>query len=95
MDSFLGDAPGQNFLNVARSYLDVHAHEWWIFYRQTKEGSAITTWFQLKDALTRRFQTLNKEKITRDKLKKWRQMKDVPCFNSDLQRKYWISLTSP
>ena len=71
MDSFLGDAPGSNSLNVACSYLDGHAHEWCIIYRQNEEGSVIATWLQLKDALTQRFQALNKEKIARDKLAKW------------------------
>ena len=85
-DNFLGNTPGANSLNVASSYLDGHAHEWWIVHKQTAEGAAISTWSQFKDALVQRFQTLNKEKIARDKLAKWRQMKDIVNFNSDFQK---------
>ena len=86
MDNFLGRTPGPNALNVANSYLDGYAHEWWIVYKQSEEGSTITTWPQLKGALMQRFQTLNKEKIARDKLAKWRQIKDVVHFNNDFQK---------
>ena len=86
MDSFLGDAPGPDSLNVACSYLDGHAHEWWIVYRLTEEGSAINTGLQIKGTLTQMLQTLDKEKISCDKLAKWRKMKDITSFNSDFQK---------
>ncbi len=47
--------------------------------------TAITNWTPLKEALTSRFETLNKEKIARDKLAKWKQLKDVSTFNDDFQ----------
>jgi hypothetical protein len=40
----------------------------------------------LQPALIKRFDTLNKVKIARDKLAKWKQIKDVPSFNDDFQR---------
>ena len=33
-----------------------------------------------------RFDTLNREKVARDKLAKWRQVKDVQSFNEDFQK---------
>lgn len=77
--------PGQA-LKVAVSYLEGPAHEWWIAFQETEEGRNIQTWDELKPALTKRFDTLNKAKIARDKLSKWKQIKDVPSFNDDFQR---------
>ena len=71
---------------MTSSYLHGHALEWLIVHKQTVEGSAITTWSQLKDDLIQRFQTLNKKKITRDELARWRQMKNVVQFNTDFQK---------
>ena len=62
------------------------AHEWWIVFRETEQGKTIQTWSQLQPALIKRFDTLNKVKIARDKLAKWKQIKDVPSFNDDFQR---------
>lgn len=73
-------------MNIAISYLHGSAHEWWIVYKETEEGRIIGTWPSLKDALISRFETLNKEKVARDKLAKWKQLKDVVSFNDDFQR---------
>ena len=40
----------------------------------------------VKNAMIKRFQTFNKEKISEDKLAKWRQMKNVVQFNNDFQK---------
>ena len=84
--NYVGSTDERNALTVAVSYLEGPAHEWWIVYRKTEEGMAIQTWSQLQPALIKRFDTLNKVKIARDKLAKWRQIKDVPSFNDDFQR---------
>ena len=86
MTNYIGSTPDSQALSIAVSYLEGSAHEWWIAYQQTTEGKAITTWSALQPALIRRFDTLNKAKIARDKLAKWKQMKDVSSFNDDFQK---------
>lgn len=86
MDNYLSQTPSEEAMKVAISYLDGNAHEWWIVHQQTQEATEMRTWPQLKDALVERFDTLNKEKIARDKLAKWKQLKDVGQFNYDFQR---------
>ncbi len=85
MNNYLANSSTEEALPIAISYLQGHAHEWWIMYKETEEGQRITNWTQLKEALTSRFETLNKEKIARDKLAKWKQLKDVSTFNDDFQ----------
>ena len=80
-----GSSPQESF-SIAISYLDGNAHEWWIVHQSTEEGNAINEWSPLKDALLKIFQSLNKVKIARDKLAKWRQVKDVTVFNEDFLR---------
>ena len=43
--------------NVAISYLEGPAHEWWIAYKETEECQRINTWLLLKEALVRRFES--------------------------------------
>ena len=86
MDNYLRGTPQEDGIPVAVSYLEGSAHEWWIAYQNTAEGRGITNWPLLKDALVKRFQPLNKEKIARDKLAKWKQVKDVSSFNEDFLR---------
>ncbi len=68
------------------SYLHGAAHEWWLGYKLTDEGRQVTTWPQLHVALIGRFETLNKIKIARDKLKRWKIIKDGPAYNEDFQK---------
>ena len=86
MDNFLGGPPAASAFNVAISSLDRHALEWWTVHKQTEEGTTIQTWPPLKDALIKRFQTLNKEKTARHKQAEWRKIKDVVQFNSRFQK---------
>ena len=86
MDNYLENATGTDALNIALSYLSGNAHEWWIVYHKSTEGSPITNWLQLRLALINRFETLNKEKIARDKLARWKQAKDVSTFNDDFNK---------
>ena len=46
----------------------------------------MTTWPLLKEALILRFESLNRVKIARDKLAKWKQTNDVASFNEDFQK---------
>ncbi len=85
MNNYLASDPEHQKLSIAIRYLDGHAHEWWIVYKETEEGRNIASWPQLKDALFNRFETLNKAKVARDKLAKWEQLKDIATFNDDFQ----------
>ena len=86
MDNYLGDHNNVESMNIALSYLTGMAHEWWIVYSKTDEGATIHSWPGLKQALAHRFETLNKEKIARDKLARWKQVKDVSTFNDDFNK---------
>ena len=86
LTNYVDDTNSRDAHKIAVSYFEGLAHEWWIVFRETYEGKAIQTWNQLQLALIRRFDTLNKVKIARDKLAKWKQIKDVPSFNDDFQR---------
>ena len=85
MSNYLQNVHEFQALTIAVSYLAEGAHEWWIFFKETEEGRTIQGWSSLKDALFGRFDTLNKEKVARDKLVKWKQLKDVASFNDDFQ----------
>lgn len=71
---------------MAVSYLHGLAHEWWLGYKETEERRQVNTWTLLQYALIRRFETLNKSKIARDKLARWKQIKGVPTYSEDFQR---------
>ena len=86
MDNYLGDHNDADSMNIALSYLTGNAHEWWIVFSKTGHGSVVNSWHGLKEALFHRFETLNKEKIARDKLARWKQVKDVPTFNEDFNK---------
>ena len=86
MDNYLVGSDDVGSMNIALSYLAGNAHEWWIVYSKTPEGTTVQSWTALRLCLIQRFETLNKEKIARDKLAKWKQVKDVPTFNDDFNR---------
>ena len=86
VSNYVGNDQNPQALTVAISYLQGAAHEWWLGYSKTEEGNQVTTWPQLQQALIGRFETLNKIKIARDKLARWRQVKDVPAYNEDFQK---------
>ena len=86
MTNYLRHVEESEALAIAVSYLYEGAHEWWIAFAETDEGKNVRSWTDLKNALVSRFDTINKEKIARDKLAKWRQIKDVATFNDDFQR---------
>ena len=86
MDHYVWNISPSTAFNIAISYLSGNPHEWWIFYQHSEEEKVIDEWPGLREALTRRFHTLNREKIARDKLAKWKQVKDVATFNEDFLR---------
>lgn len=86
MDNYLQETPENEGMSIAASYLGKSAHEWWIVFQTTSEGRNIRTWPLLKEALIKRFQPLDKVKLARDKLAKWKQVKDVATFNEDFLR---------
>ena len=86
MDNYTRSSPPDQAFLIAVSFLDGNAHEWWIVHSQTDEGRSVNTWQGLREALVKRFQPLNKTKIARDKLAKWRQLKDVSSFNEEFLR---------
>ena len=86
MSNYLQNVDESQALTIAVSYLAEGAHEWWIVFKETEEGRNIQGWSSLKNALVGRFDTLNKEKVARDKLAKWKQLKDVASFNDDFQK---------
>ncbi len=85
MNDYLASASEEKKQSIEISYGDGHADELRIVYKETEEGRNIANWLQVKDALINIFETLNKEKVTRDKLAKWKQPKDVATFNDDFQ----------
>ena len=85
MSNYLQKIADPEAMSIAVSYLQDNAHEWWIKFKDTEEGRVISTWAQLKHGLISRFDTLNKEKVARDKLARWKQLKDVSSFNEDFQ----------
>ena len=86
MSNYLTQIDEKEGLSIAVSYLQGSGHEWWIAFANTDNGSKVTTWKDLKEALISRFDTIKKEKIARDKLARWKQIKDVSTFNDDFQR---------
>ena len=86
MDNFLRNIDPEQALPIAVSYLEDGAHEWWIVFKESEIGKQITNWNELRESVISRFDTLNKEKVARDKLAKWRQVKDVTTFNQDFQK---------
>ena len=86
MDNYLRNMDPPEALPIAVSCLEDGAHEWWIVFKESQEGKQITDWNGLRSSIISRFDTLNKEKVARDKLAKWRQVKDVVKFNQDFQK---------
>ena len=86
MSNYLAEVSEPRALSIAVSYLDGAAHEWWVVFKTTPAGQAVESWPALKVALLNRFETLNKVKIARDKLAKWKQIKDVSTFNDDFHK---------
>lgn len=80
MDLYTQGEDADRAFAVAVSYLEGDAHTWFQTYKTTNE---VRTWEELKEALLKRFNPLDKTLAARDKLARWRQVKDVSAFNRD------------
>jgi Retrotransposon gag protein len=72
-------------LHISSTACHTDAHDWFIA-NQTSATAAehpMTSWFALTEALAKRFSSLNNVKLARDKLSRWRQLRDVPSYNTD------------
>ena len=79
--NYLSGIPDDKALPIAMSYLGGSAHEWWL--AQSRNGLVVTTLEELFKHLTERFTVINKEKLARDKLHRWREIKDISTYNED------------
>ncbi len=52
----------------------------------SEEGRGVTTWPQLQQELIGRFEISNKNKFARDRLARWRQIKDFAAYSEDFQK---------
>ena len=62
MSNYVSSETENNAMMIAISYLEGPAHEWWICHSQTPERQIVQTLSSLKDALSFRFESLNKAK---------------------------------
>jgi hypothetical protein len=85
MTSYIHGIPDQQAVSIAITYLTADAHDWFISNQTTATaaGHPMTSWVALTEAITKRFSPLNKVKLARDKLSRWRQLRDVPSYNTD------------
>ena len=82
MDQYVASLDGTSALALAVTYISGDAHEWWLAHCKTVHPTP-TQWEELRNAILIRYNPLNKVKIARDKLSRWRQMKDVEIFSRD------------
>ena len=78
MDSYLAGTDEAEACRIASTYLEGEAFAWWYAHRQAK---TVESWTDLREALIKRFNPLNKVQAARNKLHSWRQIKDVGTFN--------------
>ena len=83
MELYVHDEAPDRAFAVAVSYLEGDAHTWYQTYKTTRN---VATWEELKEALLKRFNPLDKALAARDKLARWRQVKDVTSFNRDFRQ---------
>jgi hypothetical protein len=76
MTSYIHGQSDQQEFSIAITYLTTDAHNWLIANKTsaTASGHPMTLWVALTEALSKRFSPLNKVKLARDKLSRWRQL---------------------
>lgn len=79
--NYLEGTSDEKAIPIALSYISGAAHEWYL--AQKRNGLEFNTLEDLFEYLKKRFTTVNKEKLARDKLSKWKQFKDVQQYNED------------
>ena len=75
--NYIGNDRNPQPFSVPIIYISGSIHERWIGYNETDKGRQVTTWPLVKEALIRLLESLNREKVARGKLDKWKQFKDV------------------
>lgn len=83
MDLYLVKIPEQMKRNVAVSFLGGHAFDW---FRVTCNVEEITRWSVLKKKLELRFEPINKVKIARYKLDRWKHTTSVTVCNETFMK---------
>jgi Retrotransposon gag protein/Zinc knuckle len=85
MTSYSHGLSDQQAFSIATTYLTADAHDWFIANETsaTAAGHPMTSSVALTEALAKRFSPLNKVKFARDKLSRWRQLRDIPPYNTD------------
>lgn len=82
----LANSKGLEAIYIVTSNLDDSVNEWWIEFQKTEDGLQINSCPMLHNAFVGRFDTLNKENVSRDKLEKWKKLKNIAAFNKDFQK---------
>jgi hypothetical protein len=85
MTSYVHGLSDEHAFSIAITYLTTDAHDWFIANQTTATaaGHPMTSWIALTEALSKRFSPLNKVKLARDELSRWRQLRDGPSYNTD------------
>jgi hypothetical protein len=84
MDSYVQGLSDEQACAIAITYLTKDAHDWYIAF--SNSNNSMQSWSILRETIAKRFNPLNKVKLARDKLSRWRQAKDVKTFNADFLR---------
>jgi hypothetical protein len=85
MDNYVAAVGESTALQIAVTYLSGDAHEWWMVQSRSITPTP-TRWPDLRAAVLSRYSPLNKTKIARDKLSRWKQLKDVESYSRDFLR---------
>jgi Retrotransposon gag protein len=85
LSSYVYGQSDDHALSIAITYLSGDAHDWFIANQMAANaaGYPMVAWTALIEALSKRFNPLNKTKLARDKLSRWRQIKDVQTYNTN------------
>jgi hypothetical protein len=96
MTSYIHGLSDQQAFSIAITYLITDALFWFIANQTsaTAAGHPMTSWVALTEPLSKLFSPLNKVKLARDKLSRWRQLRDALSHNTDSLKPFSISPTS-
>jgi Retrotransposon gag protein len=85
MTNYIHGLPDPQEFSIAITYLTADSKDWFIANHTTATAAwhPMTSWVALTEAITTRFSPLNKVKLARDKISRWRQLRDVPSYNTD------------
>jgi hypothetical protein len=81
MDSCVQGLLDEQACSIAITYLTRDAHNWCIAFNNS--NSSMQLWSTLRETIAKHINPLNKVKLARERLSRWRQVKDVKAFNTD------------